>query len=218
MTTRLLLVVALVLAAGWASPARAQRIVVSGVPQEVSVTSLPAVTFASPQAVTQSGVWTVQPGNTANTTAWLVTGTGGTFPVTGTFWQATQPVSGTFWQATQPVSGTFWQATQPVSGTVTANIGTYTAVTGNAPFAVSVGVASAECLALNTARKMAIFTNTSTTATISLAESGQAAVLNAGITLEPGAVYNMVPPIVTTGQVNCIASAAATNLSGLEKQ
>lgn len=58
-----------------------------------------------------------------------------TWPVTGTFWQATQPVSGTFWQATQPVSlasvpshavtnagtfavqatGTFWQATQPVS-------------------------------------------------------------------------------------------------------
>ncbi|MGF7236020.1 MAG: hypothetical protein ACQSGP_13825, partial [Frankia sp.] len=36
----------------------------------------------------------VQPGNTANTTAWLVTGTGGTFPVTGTFWQATQPISG----------------------------------------------------------------------------------------------------------------------------
>lgn len=33
-------------------------------------------------AATQSGTWTVQPGNTANTTAWLVTGTGGTFPVT----------------------------------------------------------------------------------------------------------------------------------------
>jgi hypothetical protein len=44
-------------------------------------------------AATQSGIWTVQPGNTPNTTAWLVTGTGGTFPVTGTFWQATQPVS-----------------------------------------------------------------------------------------------------------------------------
>lgn len=32
--------------------------------------------------VSQSGTWTVQPGNTANTTAWLVTGTGGTFPAT----------------------------------------------------------------------------------------------------------------------------------------
>jgi hypothetical protein len=33
-------------------------------------------------SVSQSGTWTVQPGNTANTTAWLVNGTGGTFPVT----------------------------------------------------------------------------------------------------------------------------------------
>lgn len=30
------------------------------------------ITFASAQAVTQSGTWTVQPGNTANTTPWLV--------------------------------------------------------------------------------------------------------------------------------------------------
>lgn len=63
---------------------------------------------------------------------WFAPATGATFPVSGTFWQATQPVSGpltdtqlratpvpvsgTFWQTTQPVSGTFWQATQPVSG------------------------------------------------------------------------------------------------------
>lgn len=50
-------------------------------------------TFAVQAA--QSGSWTVQPGNTANTTAWLVTGTGGTFPATqsGT-WNITN-VSGT---------------------------------------------------------------------------------------------------------------------------
>jgi hypothetical protein len=40
-----------------------------------------AGTFATQAA--QSGTWTVQPGNTANTTAWLVTGTGGTFPTSG---------------------------------------------------------------------------------------------------------------------------------------
>jgi hypothetical protein len=44
---------------------------------------------------TQSGTWTVQPGNTANTTAWKVDGSAVTQPVSGTFWQATQPVSGT---------------------------------------------------------------------------------------------------------------------------
>lgn len=67
----------------------------------------------------------------ANTSAFLITGTGGTFPVTGTFWQATQPVSGTFWQATQPVSGTVTVtdgagALNVIvdSGSLTANAGT----------------------------------------------------------------------------------------------
>lgn len=44
---------------------------------------------------TQVGTWTVQPGNTANTTAWKVDGSAVTQPVSGTFWQATQPISGT---------------------------------------------------------------------------------------------------------------------------
>lgn len=37
-------------------------------------------TLTNPQPVSQSGTFTVQPGNTANTTAWLVTGFGGIFP------------------------------------------------------------------------------------------------------------------------------------------
>lgn len=40
---------------------------------------------------TQSGTWTVQPGNTANSTAWLVTGTGGTFPSTQSGTWTVQP-------------------------------------------------------------------------------------------------------------------------------
>ena len=63
-------------------------------PSGFSVTNTPTVNQGgAPWSVSQSGTWTVQPGNTANSTAWLVTGAGGTFPVTGTFWQATQPVS-----------------------------------------------------------------------------------------------------------------------------
>jgi hypothetical protein len=78
----------------------------------------------------QTGTWTVQPGNTANSTAWLVTGTGGTFPVTGTFWQSTQPVSIATMPST-PVTGTFYQATQPVSiaGTVATAPGALTTLT-----------------------------------------------------------------------------------------
>lgn len=77
---------------------------------------------------TQSGTWTVQPGNTANTTAWLVTGAGGTFPVTGTFFQATQPVSnaGTF--AVQAAQSGTWNVTN-VSGTVSLPTGASTEAT-----------------------------------------------------------------------------------------
>jgi hypothetical protein len=82
----------------------------------------------------QSGTWTVQPGNTANTTAWKVDGSAVTQPVSGTFWQATQPVSGTVsanasqtgtWtvQPGNTANTTAWKVdgsavTQPVSGTV----------------------------------------------------------------------------------------------------
>ena len=50
-------------------------------PGAVAVPGVNAFITNSP-TVTQSGTWTVQPGNVANTTAWLVTGTGGTFPAT----------------------------------------------------------------------------------------------------------------------------------------
>jgi len=56
--------------------------VAQGTAANLNATVVGTGTFAV--QATQSGTWTVQPGNTANTTAWLVTGTGGTFPVTGT--------------------------------------------------------------------------------------------------------------------------------------
>lgn len=87
--------------------------------------SLPVAISSNQSAipVTQSGTWTVQPGNTANTTPWLETISQGGNSASVTASSAlkvdgsavTQPVSGTFWQTTQPVSGTFWQTTQPVS-------------------------------------------------------------------------------------------------------
>lgn len=69
-------------------------------------------------AATQSGTWTVQPGNTANTTPWLATiNQGGN--------SATVSAAGAL-----KVDGS--AATQPVSGTVTANQGgTWTVQPGN---------------------------------------------------------------------------------------
>jgi hypothetical protein len=61
-------------------------------------------------AATQSGTWTVQPGNTANTTPWLTTISQGGNSATVTAGNALK------------VDGS--AVTQPVSGTVTANIGT----------------------------------------------------------------------------------------------
>ena len=73
-------------------------------------------TGRSTVAVTQSGTWTVQPGNTANTTAWKVDGSA-----------VTQPISSTQLPAALDGSGflkTHEQGTATVSGTVTANQGT----------------------------------------------------------------------------------------------
>lgn len=57
----------------------------------VAVDSMPTTTVTGTVAATQSGTWTLQPGNTANTTAWLVTGTGGTFPSTQSGTWTVQP-------------------------------------------------------------------------------------------------------------------------------
>lgn len=73
---------------------------VSGTEMQVDVLTMPTT------AVSQSGTWTVQPGNTANTTAWKVDGSA-----------VTQPVSGTV--TANAGSGTF-----TISGAVT-NAGTF---------------------------------------------------------------------------------------------
>lgn len=71
-------------------------------------------------AATQSGTWTVQPGNTANTTPWLATINQGGNSATVTASNALK-VDGS--AVTQPVSGTV-AATQSGAWTVTANAGT----------------------------------------------------------------------------------------------
>ena len=54
----------------------------SGTPVRVDPTGATTQPVSGTVTANQAGTWTVQPGNTANTTAWLVTGTGGTFPAT----------------------------------------------------------------------------------------------------------------------------------------
>lgn len=51
---------------------------------QAAAASLAGTLTVAAHAVTQSGTWTVQPGNTANTTAWKVDGSAVTQPVSGT--------------------------------------------------------------------------------------------------------------------------------------
>jgi hypothetical protein len=77
-------------------------------------------------AATQSGSWTVLPGNTANTTAWLVTGTGGTFPVTDSGGSLTVDNGGTF--AVQ-VDGSALTALQLLDNTIIVDDAAFTPAT-----------------------------------------------------------------------------------------
>jgi hypothetical protein len=90
-------------------------------------------------------------------------------------------------------------------------------LTGSAPAAVSVGTSSGSVLASNVNRKGAVFTNTSTN-TISFGLSGNAAVLNSGITLAPYGSWIMDDFTFTTGAITAIAGGAASNLSVQELQ
>lgn len=173
--------------------AGAVRVDGSGVTQPVSLTS---TTVTGTVAVTESGTWTVQPGNTPNTTAWLVTGTGGTFPVTGTFFQATQPVSIAATVTTSDTnlvaqaSTTSGQKGPLIQGAVTTGAPTYT-------------TAQTSPLSLTTAGALRIdgsgvtqpvsLTSTTVTGTVAVTESGT-------WTVQPGNTANTTPWLITLNQ------------------
>ena len=92
-----------------------------------------------------------------------------------------------------------------------------TPLTGIAPAASSVGVASTTVVTANATRKGLILTNTSNR-TISLGLNGSTATLNSGITLLPGGVWVMDAFTFTTGAITAIASGAASNLAIQEMQ
>lgn len=164
----------------------------------------------------------------------IVTGAGGTFPVTGTFWQATQPVSGTFFQATQPVSGpltdTQLRATAvPVSlasaPTTSVTQGTspwITAGGGTAGTAAS-GVATIQGIASMTPVQVSQATAASLNATVVgtgtfVAQVTGTVTANAGTNLNTslleldstGAALNLAQASTTSGQTGPLVQTATT--------
>lgn len=95
-------------------------------------------------------------------------------------------------------------------------ISTKTPLTANSPAAATVGVTSAQALAVNTSRKGLVIQNLSVN-TVSIA-FGVAAVLNSGITLYPGGVYYADEFSFSTAVVNAIASGASSVISIQEYQ
>lgn len=90
-------------------------------------------------------------------------------------------------------------------------VSTKTALTASTPIAVSVGTSTGAVVGTNASRKGLILVNTSVN-TISLG-LGVSAVLNSGITLQPGGTFEMDEYSFFTGAVNAIASVAASNLA-----
>jgi hypothetical protein len=86
-------------------------------------------------------------------------------------------------------------------------------LTMSAATQASMGVASAQIIAANTARRYLLISNTDTTRRVSLA-FGAAAVIDTGITLQPGQSYEMSESAgnLTLQEVRGIAAGAATLL------
>ena len=95
-------------------------------------------------------------------------------------------------------------------GSAVVTAGTFTdrtALTPSAPAVGTVGVSSATLVGSNTARKGLILVNTSPN-TVSLAVNATA-VLNSGMTIYPGGVFNMDSYNFFLGTVTAIAEAAS---------
>jgi hypothetical protein len=154
----------------------------------------------------------------------FVTGAGGTFPVTGTFWQTTQPVSA----VTLPLpSGAATAANQEVtvSGTSATSAQGVQGVTGGVAMPVTpktasfnfpgctITTSSTQCLAAATAINHLEIQNTSGTASIACSFGGTAVLNSAGsITLASlqSALWGPTTAGVPSAALNCISSATAT--------
>lgn len=170
-------------------------------------------------SATQTGTWTVQPGNTANTTAWLVTGTGGTFPVTqATAANLNATVVGTGTFAVQAAQSGNWNSrTYDGSGNAITSMNGSLNVSQQASTGtlsqVNSSATSVTVLASNSSRKGATFFNNST-AILYLAFGSTAATTAFTVPLSASAFFEM--PSGYTGVVSGIWATANGNVQVTE--
>jgi hypothetical protein len=163
--------------------------------------------------------------NVAQSGTWNITNISGTISLpTGAATSANQSSEITQLTNISSAQTNATQKTQIVdgSGNVIAsnnnslNVNTKTNLTVNTPGTVNVGTTSASFLAANSSRKGLIIVNTS--ANIVSFGFGATAVLNSGMTLFPGGVFQMDENTFSTAAINSIAGAASSAVAYQEFQ
>src|SRR5271165_774281 len=144
-----------------------------------------SVTASGTVAATQSGTWTVQPGNTANTTPWLTTINQGGNSATVTASNALK-VDGS--AVTQPVSGTV-TVTQSTAANLNATVTGTVAATQSGTWNVN-----------NVSGTVSLPTGASTSALQSSVQGSVSAGTAATNSQLSGAVYSSSTPSLTNGQ------------------
>lgn len=200
-------------------------------------TNLHTVVDSGTVAATQSGTWTVQPGNTANTTPWLSTisqggnsatvSAGGALKVDAS--ASTQPVSGTVTanQGTSPWVNNITQVggssialgqTTMVSSipvVIASNQSAISVTSGTSSTATSSSVASSatsvQLLASNTSRKNATFFNDSTSI-LYLKLGTTASTSSYAVQIPSNGYYELPNGSVYTGEIDGIWSSANGNV------
>ena len=172
-------------------------------PGAVEVQGVNAYVTNTP-GVSESGTWTVQPGNIANTTPWLVTGTGGTFPATESgAWNITN-ISGTIslptgaaTSANQPTAASQGSTTSGQTGNLQMG-----AVTTSAP---SYTTGQTDPLSLDTSGNLRVncTTGCSPSGGSSLADEGTFTQGTTSFTVA-GGFYNSSVNNLTSGQAGAV--------------
>jgi hypothetical protein len=186
----------------------------------VNATPVGTTTVSGTVAATQSGTWTVQPGNTANTTAWKVDGSAVTQPVSGTV-SANATQTGTWTvQPGNTANTTAWKVdgsavTQPISaaslplptGAATSanqtTLGSHTTKVNDGTNTAAVKAASTAAAATDPALVVAVSPNNSVAVTQATAANLNAAVVGTKTN------NNAAPGATNVGALPALANAAA---------
>ncbi len=198
--------------------------------------------FPSTQPVTQSGTWTVQPGNTANTTAWKVDGSAVTQPVSaaslplpsGAATAAKQPALGTAGAPSAdvitvqgaagmtPVKTDGSSATQPISGSVSVSnfpatqavtqSGTWTVQPGNTANTTAWKVDGSSVTQPVSAASLPLPSGAATSANQATLKSNNAGAPGTGNVGTLPAVANAAPPSFTEGNQGAISMDLKGNI------